>query len=100
MQQKLLLVRELCAIVNNFNAKNSARYNRMFVVTELVVSGTQCIRPVLLVAKLNKIGRSREFIGLFVKGPFTRTVSVKFTLVDCMRSRPILSADGPSPLAQ
>ena len=65
----------------------------MFVVTELVVSGTQCIRHVLLVAKYNKIGRSREFVGQFVKGPFTRTVSVKFILVDCMRSRNILSVE-------
>ena len=29
--------------VNDFNAKQSARYSRVLVVTELVLSGTQCI---------------------------------------------------------
>ena len=30
-------------VVNDFNAKQSARYSRVLVVTELVLSGTQCI---------------------------------------------------------
>ena len=30
--------------VNDFDAKKSARYNRVLDVTELVVSGNQCIQ--------------------------------------------------------
>ena len=29
-------------VVNDFDAKQSAHYSRVFVVTELVLSGTQC----------------------------------------------------------
>ena len=44
MQMKLLVVTEHFNIVaNDFDTDESARYNRMLVVTELVVSGTQCI---------------------------------------------------------
>ena len=45
MQKKLLVVgaRELFnMIVNCFDAKQSARYSRVFIVTELILSGTQC----------------------------------------------------------
>ena len=49
MQKKLLvkkgvfIVTELFNIaVNNFDAKKSARCSRVLVVTELVISGTQC----------------------------------------------------------
>ena len=39
----VLVATELLNIaVNNFDAKKSARCSRMVVVTELVVSGTQC----------------------------------------------------------
>ena len=43
MQQKLLVVTELFSnVTNDFDPKKSARYSRVLVVTELVVSGTQC----------------------------------------------------------
>ena len=43
MQKKLLVVTELFDIVvNDFDAKKSARCSRMFVVTYIIVSGPQC----------------------------------------------------------
>ena len=43
MQKKLLVVTELFNIaVNGYGAKKSTRYSRVLVVTELVISGTQC----------------------------------------------------------
>ena len=43
MQKKLLVVTKLFNIaVNYFDAKKSACYSRILVVTELVVSGIQC----------------------------------------------------------
>ena len=49
MQKKLAIINgcsltELFNIaVNDFDGKKSARYSRVLVVTELAVSGTQCI---------------------------------------------------------
>ena len=41
----MLVVTELFNIaVNDTHAKKSVCYSRMFVVTELVVSGTQCAK--------------------------------------------------------
>ena len=44
MQRELLVGTELFNIaINDFDAKKSTRCRRVLVVTELVVSGTQCI---------------------------------------------------------
>ena len=53
MPKKLLVITELFNIaVNCFDAKKSALYNWVLIVTKRVVSGTQCLPPVGLVLEV------------------------------------------------
>ena len=53
MQIKLLVVTQLFDfVVNDFDAKKSVRYSWMFLVTELVAIGTQCMSILLANCKV------------------------------------------------
>ena len=41
-RKRMLIVTKFSSVVNDSDAKKAARYSRVLVVTELVVSGTQC----------------------------------------------------------